>query len=197
VHHGFGTILDDPPRRFSQRKSRCDEGHLRGLRTIAALEFTKGILVLAAVLGLIALIYRQADLEDFAAKLLTLLHLNPDWRVCKHFVHAVARFDEANLSVVAAVAAVYSLMRFIESYGLWRGRVWAEWFALLSGLAYLPAEVYELLRHATAPKWILLVLNVFIVLYLAQLRVQAGRARRAALALSHGHPVIRDEASQV
>jgi uncharacterized membrane protein (DUF2068 family) len=178
----------------SHREQHSSESHLRGLRTIASLEFTKGVLVLLVALALISLIHRQADLEDFAGNLLFVLHLNPDWRVCKFFVHEVARVDEANLRVVAAVAAGYSAMRFIEAYGLWRARIWAEWFALLSGLVYLPVEIYELLRRATAPKWILLALNVFIVLYLAHLRWQSSRARHGAGPVADRRPAIGDEA---
>jgi uncharacterized membrane protein (DUF2068 family) len=75
-------------------------------------------------------------------------------------------------------------MRFVESYGLWKQRVWAEWLALVSGASYLPLEIYELSRRASAAKWTLFLLNLVIVLYMAFLRVQDrqphGRARRRA-----------------
>ena len=68
-------------------------------------------------------------------------------------------------------------MRFTEAYGLWHAREWAEWFALLSGAAYMPFEVYELARHPTVFKWGILGINTLIVLYLAWLLRDSYRRR--------------------
>jgi uncharacterized membrane protein (DUF2068 family) len=67
-------------------------------------------------------------------------------------------------------------VRLVEAFGLWRGREWAQWFALLSGALYLPGEMYSLLRHQRALKWAVLVVNTAIVLYMLILRVRARRA---------------------
>jgi uncharacterized membrane protein (DUF2068 family) len=75
--------------------------------------------------------------------------------------------------LVAIVAGVYCFMRFIEAYGLWRGRAWAEWFALISGAIYLPLEIYELTRHATPIRWGVFLVNVLIVAYMGWLRWRA------------------------
>ena len=61
-------------------------------------------------------------------------------------------------------------MRFIEAYGLWQVRAWAEWFAIVSGGVYLPIELYELVRHATGVKAVVLVVNTGIVAYLVYFR---------------------------
>ena len=37
---------------------------------------------------------------------------------------------------MAGGAATYSIIRFVEAYGLWRDEDWAEWFALISELWY-------------------------------------------------------------
>ena len=60
----------------------------------------------------------------------------------------------------------YSIMRFIEAYGLWRNRRWAEWFALISSGFFLPVEIYEMFRKFTTVKSSLFLINVGIVLYL-------------------------------
>jgi uncharacterized membrane protein (DUF2068 family) len=75
---------------------------------------------------------------------------------------------------------VYAAIRFIEATGLWLEREWAEWFALLSGSMYLPWEIYELARRATAIKWIIFTINVIIVLYLLWLRIEMHKARKRA-----------------
>jgi len=144
-----------------------------GLRAVALLEFTKGLLVLLIGFGLISLARRGMDLEDVVESLLYVLHVHPHRHLWDVFLRASARLNDTNLIAVAAGAAVYSLMRFVEAYGLWRARVWAQWLALISGAVYLPLEVYELLRKATPAKWALLSVNVAIVLYMVYLRMGA------------------------
>ena len=147
---------------------------LAGLRAVASLEFAKGLLVLLVGFGLLSLSRRGMDIEDFTQSLLYVL------RVSRHhhhlsdvFLRLAARLDDVNLMAVAAGAAVYSILRFVEAYGLWRGRVWAQWFALVSGAVYLPLEIYELAHRASRTKFALLLVNVAIVLYMVCLR--AGR----------------------
>ncbi len=146
------------------------------LRSVAILEFAKGLLVLLVGLGVLSLLHRGHDVESIAKGLLGVLHFNRHRHLSEVFLNA-ARFGDANLIVIAVGAGFYSAMRFVEAYGLWKQRVWAEWIALISGAAYLPLEIYELSRRANAAKWTLLLLNLVIVLYMVYLRVQDRSAR--------------------
>ncbi len=64
----------------------------------------------------------------------------------------------------------YSAMRIVETYGLWNRRVWAEWFALVSGTLYIPFEIYEVILRRTWLPWALLSMNVLIVAYVTHIR---------------------------
>lgn len=147
--------------------------HFAGLRIVAAFEFAKGLLVLLAGFGLISLIYRNVNIEDVAGNFLHFLHIGPDRHLFRLFVAAAARFDAVNLTTVAMVAALYCVLRFVESYGLWKGRAWAQWVALLSGVVYLPLEIYGLIHKPTMHKWALLSLNVAIVAYMVYVRIKS------------------------
>ena len=70
-------------------------------------------------------------------------------------------------------AAAYSIVRFVEAYGLWRERTWAEWFALISGALYVPFEVYELVRRPTLIHVAVLLINLAVVFYMLYLRLSA------------------------
>jgi uncharacterized membrane protein (DUF2068 family) len=152
---------------------RSGEARAAGLRTVAAFEALKGLLVLAAGLGLLSLIHR--DLETAADRLLHIVHVNPDGHLGEIFLRAARIMRNARLWMAAAAAIAYSLVRFIEAYGLWNGRVWAEWFALVSASLYLPWEVLEALRHSGPFRWALLLSNLAIVLYMARRRAGALR----------------------
>lgn len=38
----------------------------------------------------------------------------------------------------------YALLRFVETYGLYRDKIWAYWYSVLGYGMFLPLEVYEL-----------------------------------------------------
>jgi uncharacterized membrane protein (DUF2068 family) len=137
---------------------------------VAALEATKGVLVLLAAFGFVEVLLRHVDLEDAAQNLLYFLHIDPDRKISHALMHLAGRMMDANLVTVLAIACVYSILRFIESYGLWRQRVWAEWLAIVSGAVYLPFELYKLIRHPTMMHWGILLVNIGVVLYIAWVR---------------------------
>jgi uncharacterized membrane protein (DUF2068 family) len=148
------------------------------LRTVAVFEAAKGLLVL--LLGLGALRFMHRDLEDVAEQIIRFLHASPGGRISNLFIAAASRANDKSLWAIAAAAMVYAIVRFAEAYGLWYAREWAEWFALLSGAMYLPWEVLSILRHPHPIKWVVLIANLAIVLYMLVLRVQAGAHRSVA-----------------
>ena len=77
------------------------------------------------------------------------------------------------LKALAVGAAAYSIIRLVEAYGLWNERIWAEWFALISGALYVPFESYELVRRPTMVHLTVLLINLGIVFYMLYLRLSA------------------------
>jgi uncharacterized membrane protein (DUF2068 family) len=146
------------------------------LRSVAAFEAVKGILVLAVGFGVWH--YRHRDIDDIVDRLVAFFHLNPEGHLSNVFSKAASHMTEKTLVFVALGAVVYSIIRFAEAYGLWRARAWAEWFALISGTIYVPFEIHALMHHPNLIKWGILLINILIVLYMAQLRLEASRARK-------------------
>ncbi len=111
------------------------------------------------------------DLQAAAERLVRHSHLNPAHHYPRIFILAASHTNDSRLRSLAALAFLYAAVRFIEAYGLWRMRVWAEWFAIIAGSVYLPVEVYEIFRRATWPRGLILLTNLFIVAYLANVRL--------------------------
>lgn len=160
-----------------------DPSHKRGLRTVAAIEFSKGI---AAVgIAILLFVLRNKDVWDIAMSILNLFHINPD----RHFAQVVLdRADQVTsgqISMLALVSLAYASIRFLEAYGLWKTRVWAEWLAILSGLIYLPFEIRALIQRSTPFRWGAVIVNLLMVGYVAYVRFseiylsQRDRARLA------------------
>jgi uncharacterized membrane protein (DUF2068 family) len=143
-----------------------------GVRVVAGIEALKGLLVLAAGFGVLALVHHPA--QAVAERLVQRLHLNPAHHYPRVFLDALGGVTDTQLRWLAAGAGAYALVRFIEAYGLWRARRWAEWFAVVSGGIYVPFELYELTQGVTGLKLAALGINLAIVGYLA--RVLARRS---------------------
>jgi uncharacterized membrane protein (DUF2068 family) len=145
---------------------------------VAGFEAAKGLIVLAAGLGIFHLVHRDA--EEAAERLVRNLHLDVDSHFPRIFIDVAGRLDDSHLRLLAAVALVYSLVRFVEGYGLWRDRRWAEWFGAVSGAVYLPLELYKLWEGITWLRVLILVSNCLVVFYLTQLLVRRQACPPAA-----------------
>ena len=155
--------------------AKAAERHRRraALRAVASLELAKGLVVLLLGFGAVSLVHKDA--WDAAEALLRFLHVNPDHHhYAQVFLNLADNVTDKKLWALAAGAAAYSTVRFVEAYGLWLERTWAEWFALISGALYVPFEVYEVVRRTTAIHVAVLLINLVIVFYMLYLRLTAA-----------------------
>jgi uncharacterized membrane protein (DUF2068 family) len=153
-------------------------GLAQGIRTVAAIEAAKGLVVLLAGFGLFALLHR--DVQQFAETLVTHAHLNPASHTPHIFIDYAGRLNDTRLQQLAAAALAYSAVRLIEAYGLWFERIWGEGFAAASGAIYLPFEVRELIHRPSMLSACLLLVNLGVVLFMVYSlrRRMAGRKSR-------------------
>jgi uncharacterized membrane protein (DUF2068 family) len=70
------------------------------------------------------------------------------------------------IKLLAAGLAVYAAIVIVEAVGLWQVRRWGEYFAMVATSLGLPFEIYDLSTKPGATGSILLVINLFLVLYL-------------------------------
>ena len=145
-----------------------------GLKAVAMFEATKGLIVLTAALGILSFLHK--DVADEVERLVWRLHLNPEGHISQVFLHAARNVTNGKIWAAAGAAFVYAVVRFVEAYGLWHTRTWAEWFALLSGAVYLPWEIYEVSIHPSRPHMLLFAGNLAIILYMLYVRVREVRS---------------------
>jgi uncharacterized membrane protein (DUF2068 family) len=149
-----------------------------GIRSIAVFEAFKGLVVLAAGFGLLHFVHR--DLQTVAEALVRHSHLNPAHHYPRIFIEAASRTSDSRLRFLAALAFLYASLRFVEAWGLWRLKAWAEWFAIISGSIYVPVELFELIKQATLIRFAVLMVNLFIVVYLVYVRYSSWEANTLA-----------------
>ena len=164
----MGLVRSSVSQVVGDSSSAAHPAHLAGLRAVALLEIFKGVLAVLAGFALFTLLHK--DIGDVAENIIEFLHLNPAHRLVQAFLDAADRVSDKKIVAIACVGFTYALIRFIEAYGLWHARAWAEWFAIISGSAYLPLEIIGIIRHPNALHWAVLLINILVVLYMIYVR---------------------------
>ncbi|HEX8043484.1 DUF2127 domain-containing protein [Candidatus Deferrimicrobium sp.] len=147
-----------------------------GLRVVAVFEGAKGGLVLVTGMGLLAFIHR--DLLNAAEEVVRTFHLNPARHYPHIFLDAASRVTDTQLWLLALSALLYAVVRFIEAFGLWHRKLWAQWFGVLSGGIYIPVELFEVVHRLSWAKLTILSANLAIVAYLGYSLTIHGRPPR-------------------
>ncbi len=145
---------------------REHRARLQALRSVALVEFAKGVLVIGAVVAL-----HWLDPSDVADAFLNFLHISPDHHFALLLLSMADKLSDIKFWHLAVGASCYSGLRFAEAVGLWRARAWAEWIALVSGAPYLPLEIRATWHHATLIHAAVLIINLAIVGFMFYLRI--------------------------
>lgn len=156
-----------------------------GLRTVAVLEALKGAAVLALCAVLLSLLHQ--DLNTVVDHLTRWLRLNPDSRVADWFYDLADRTTGRGIWAAVAVGLAYATCRFVEGYGLWHERRWAEWFAVISGAIYVPLEVIAVIAHPHWTRIVVLLGNILVVLYILHILIEN---RRGVCAMEECHSKV-------
>lgn len=139
----------------------------KGLKLIAILEALKGFVALLVALSVHELAGKniQKLLESFLGD----LHLNPASYLPSLLIDKASYINNSNLTLITVGAVIYTLIRWVEAYGLWNELVWTEWFALISGGIYLPFEIYEVIVNTGPLTIMVLLINIGVVWYMYSL----------------------------
>jgi uncharacterized membrane protein (DUF2068 family) len=145
------------------------------LRLIALFKFLKTALLIALGIGALRLIHMDvaAVLEHFVLR----LGLDPGGHYVGSALEKAANLTPSRVESVAIGSFIYAALFLTEGIGLWMLKRWAEWLTVIITSSLLPVEVYEIFRHPSAGKVLVLILNIGIVAYLIY---QMRRNPRAA-----------------
>jgi uncharacterized membrane protein (DUF2068 family) len=138
----------------------------KNLKVIAAFEVFKAFLAVLAGLGLISLLHR--DIQGLVWELEQALHLDLHRPFAVMLIQKVESLHSNQLLAMLGLVLCYATLRIIEAIGLWFDTTWAKWLAVISGLLYLPLELYELTRSVTVIKVVVTLLNIAVVLYISR-----------------------------
>ncbi len=137
----------------------------RILKLIALFRWAKAIVLIGAAAGALRLLHPGAAalLQQWARQ----LPQAAQNRFVLRSIATIAHLPTHRIEWAVAGMLAYAALFTVEGIGLWRAGRWAEWLTIVATTSFIPFEVYELWRHATALRGALVAVNVAIVVYLA------------------------------
>jgi uncharacterized membrane protein (DUF2068 family) len=135
-----------------------------GIYIISAFKIFKGLLLLAAGIGALKLLHK--DSAQVAQHWINVFRVDPDNRYIHRLLVKLHLMNDRKLKELSIGTFFYSGLLLTEGIGLAFRKRWAEYFAIIVTGSFLPLEIYEIHRHATLPRVIVLLINIGVVLYL-------------------------------
>jgi uncharacterized membrane protein (DUF2068 family) len=145
----------------------------RTLLLIALFKLVKGILLVAVGIGALGLLHR--DVANTVLHWVGILRLDPDNRLIHSLLIRVVGINSKQLEALSAGTFIYAGVFLTEGTGLLLRKRWAEYFTIITTAGLIPLELYEIGRHVSAGKVIILALNVVVVVYLVMRVRMASR----------------------
>ena len=157
-------------------RRRASRHHDSGLLAIGLLKLAEAAFFFLVGVGAIHFIHN--DLGDAALQLARRLRVDPDGRLISFVLDRVDSITTLRLKQIGLATFFYSGLRMTEGIGLVLEKVWAEYLTVGATTAFLPWEIYEIVRH---PDWVracLLAANLTVLAYLAWWLGRNGRTGR-------------------
>jgi uncharacterized membrane protein (DUF2068 family) len=158
------------------------------LRVFAVERFLRFLVIGAAAFGVWWFKYDRAGIQrayNNALPAIRTLYRDLGFNVSHSkllpFIQHSFTYTSRWLTLLAIALVVYALIELVESVGLWLGKRWGEYFAMVATSIFLPLEVWELATgHITWLKIAAFVINLLLVIYLVWTRrlfgVRGGKA---------------------
>ena len=119
---------------------------------------------MVAGFGALRLLHR--DVGEVVSHWVDVLRVDPDNRFIHRLLIRAFSVTPKQLAAASAGTFVYSALLLTEGTGLLLRKRWAEYFTIISTTGLIPLEVYEINRHLTVTRILVLLVNVAIVIYL-------------------------------
>ena len=122
--------------------------------------------LLLIVVGIGAIRFLHKDVAQTVAHWTQVLRVDPNNRHVHQFLEKIFRVTPKQLRELSVGTFLYAGLFATEGVGLLLRRRWAEYFTIVTTGGLIPLEVYELARHFTIAKLVVLFVNAAIVVYL-------------------------------
>lgn len=170
------ATLSEGSIKFAAKLFRPNPGHDRWLILIAAFKMAQALLFVAIAFGALRLLHK--DVEEMLVRLTNHLRFNPEWHFVRFILDRSSFINDKIIRRFSIGLFAYAALGMAEGIGLYLEKAWAEYMTLIITVSFLPFEIFEIHRHATAIRFSLLAINILVFFYLLKVVVNRGRRKR-------------------
>ena len=129
------------------------------------MKFVKAGVLIAVGIKLLSLFGR--DVHEWATDFISRHGIDSANRFVETTLEKLEGVSNTQIVTFSTIAFCYSGLLLTEGIGLWLQKRWAEYLTAIATSLFIPLELYEIYERFTWVRIAILVLNVFIVWYLA------------------------------
>jgi uncharacterized membrane protein (DUF2068 family) len=148
----------------------------RLLRLIAIFKFLNAALLIALGVGLFKLLHK--DIGDVLDHWCAALRLDPGSHYLNLALEKATKVSPGQMKKLGLGSFLYAGLFLAEGTGLWLRKRWGEWLTVIITSSLVPVEIYEIHRHPSYAKVVILALNVAVVIYLIYHMRQRGSPKQ-------------------
>jgi uncharacterized membrane protein (DUF2068 family) len=136
----------------------------RLIRLIALFKLLKAVLLIAVGLGVLHLLH--TDVASVLAHWVKMLGLDPGDRYVERLLQKAVALTPSTIRGLGVGSFIYAGLFLTEGIGLWLLKRWAEWLTVIATSSLVPVEIFEIHRHPTVLKVLVLIVNVAVAGFL-------------------------------
>jgi uncharacterized membrane protein (DUF2068 family) len=145
----------------------------RLVRLIAVFKLIKAVLLIAVGVSALKLLHK--DLARLLEHWVAILGLDPGEPYVDRALQKAANLTPNKIKGLGIGSFIYAALFLTEGIGLWLLKHWAEWFTVIITSSLVPIELYEIQRHPSPMKVVVLIINIAAVGYLLY-RIRSERS---------------------
>ncbi len=135
------------------------------IHIIAVFKILKGIVLLIVGIKLLTLLNK--DVAEWAMDFVNRHGIDAENRFVHAALEKIAGVNKNQLMAMSGGAFLYSSLQMTEGIGLWMEKRWAEYLTVIATSLFIPLELYEIYEKFTWVRVLILIVNLFVVWYLA------------------------------
>jgi uncharacterized membrane protein (DUF2068 family) len=143
------------------------------LRIFAIERFFRALLFGAAAYAIWRFEFRRASIEQafnrdlpVVRTLFRQLGYDIDHSKLVGLISRALTLSNGSIRLLAGALLAYVAIELVEGIGLWLGKRWGEYFAMIATSVFVPYEIYDLTEKITVTRVVFFAINLALVLYL-------------------------------
>ena len=135
------------------------------IHLISAWKVIKGIILIIVGVKLLSLMNKDVALwfSDFIAR----HNIDAENKYVLSLMEKLSGISNNQIMLFSVGSFLYAGLDFTEGIGLWFEKRWAEWLTAVATALFVPFEMYEIYERFTFVRVLILIVNLFLIWYLA------------------------------